>query len=322
MGMPLSLEQYAASLDARNLPWPAPPHVRRPRARPHLKPLPEVRAVIWSIYGTLLTITGGELLLEHRQKLMMELALDKTLQEFRMWGSMTRKPGQPADYLAQIYGRVLGEQMMAPAPPGERHPEVLADRLWEEIIKKLLQKDYKWDVGAYGSLNEYSRKVAYFFHASLQGTACYRGAPAALRHVTDAGLLQGWLDNGQVFTPVQLARGLEARDPAARLDDLFAPDLRVLSYEYRARKPSDRLFHEMLARLETRGVDPREALYVGAHIDRDIVPARRLGMRTALFAGDVDSVSATPEQLKDRTRRPDVLLTKLPQIADVVPGRS
>ncbi len=103
-----------------------------------------------------------------------------------MWASMSRKPGQPADYIGQIYRQVLTEQRSFPAG-GERHPEVAADRVWEAILKKLFQKDYKFDAGFYGSLNEYSRKVAYFFHASLQGTACYPGAAAALRHVHEPG---------------------------------------------------------------------------------------------------------------------------------------
>jgi FMN phosphatase YigB (HAD superfamily) len=315
--MALSLEQYAAALDARQLSWPAPPAIQRPKARPHLKRLPKVRAVIWRIYGTLLNVSFGELLLEHPQKLMMEVALDKTLQEFKMWGSMTRKPGHPAEYLGQIYGRVLDEQKMLPTAPGERFPEVIADKVWEEIIKKLLQKEYQWDVGFYGSLNEFSRKVAYFFHASLQGTECYPGAAKALRHVVAAKLLQGWLDNGQSFTPVQLQRGLQTP-----LDDLFADDLRLLSYEYRVRKPSEALFRELLVRLDAHGIGPQEALYVGCSVEQDVMPARRLGLRTALFAGDKNSLQATPEQLKEPASRPDVLLTELRQIAEVVRDRS
>src|SRR5205807_8727547 len=107
-------------------------------------------------------------------------------------------------------------------------PEAAADRVWEAIIKKLFQKDYKFDAGFYGSLNEYSRKVAYFFHASLQGTACYPGAAAALRHVADAGLTQGLLADAQCFTTVQLQRGLARQDPAARLDELIDPELCAL----------------------------------------------------------------------------------------------
>src|SRR5262245_36118079 len=122
--MPLTLEQYAAYLDTRDLPWPAPPTVEPPRARPHLVPLTDVRAVTWTIYGTLLAIPTGNLLFEHPQKFVMDVALDKTVQEFKMWGSMYRKPGQPADYLREVYARGLDEQRMAPSP-GEKYPEIL-----------------------------------------------------------------------------------------------------------------------------------------------------------------------------------------------------
>jgi hypothetical protein len=50
----------------------------------------------------------------------------------------------------------------------------------------------------------------------------------------------------------------------------------------------------------------------------DLVPAKRLGMRTALFAGDRESLQASKEQLKDPAMRPDALLTELPQIAELV----
>src|SRR3954454_20523271 len=208
--MPLTLEQYAAYLDTRDLPWPAAPAVDRPKARPHLVRLPQVRAVLWNVYGTLLTISGGGLYFEHPQTFIMDVALEKTIQEFKMWGSMSRKPGQPSEYLKQIYAQLLAEQRTVPGG-GEKHPEVASERLWEAVIKKLLQKDYKFDAGFFGSLNEFSRKVAYFFHASLQGTACLPGAAQALRHVKDSGLAQGLLGDGQCFTPIQLARGLKAQ---------------------------------------------------------------------------------------------------------------
>src|SRR5438309_2885662 len=60
--MALTLEQYATHLDARNLHWPAPPTVERPKARPHLRRLPGVRAVLWNVYGTLLAVAEGDLL--------------------------------------------------------------------------------------------------------------------------------------------------------------------------------------------------------------------------------------------------------------------
>src|SRR5437763_14392972 len=205
--MALTLQEYASYLDTRSdLSWPAVPEIERPRAKPSLTRLPGVRAVTWNLYGTLVAIGGGQLYLEHPQKLMMDIALDKTIQEFKMWASMTRKPGQPADYLRRVYTDLLTEQRMAPGS-NEKNPEVVGERLWEGFIKKLLQKDYQFDAGFYGSLNEFSRKVAYFFHASLQTPVAYSGAADALRHVRGNVRAQGLLADGQAFTLMQLQRG-------------------------------------------------------------------------------------------------------------------
>jgi FMN phosphatase YigB (HAD superfamily) len=119
---------------------------------------------------------------------------------------------------------------------------------------------------------------------------------------------------------VQLQRGLAAQDPAATLDRLLTEGLTTLSYEARAKKPSERLFRQALAACARHGLSPAEVLHVGSRVTQDLIPARRLGMRTALFAGDRESLQATPEQLRDPLSRPDVLLTELDQIAEVVVG--
>jgi len=315
--MAMTLEEYAEYLDTRDLVWPAPPEVRRAKAKPHLVRLPQVRAVTWDLYGTLLNILSGQLLYEHPDKFVMDIALDKTVQEFKMWGSMVRKPGQPADYMGEIYRRVLGDLRLAPSPK-EKHPEIQSERIWEAIVKKLLKKDYKFDMDLYGSLGEYARKIAYFFHASLQGTACYEGAAQALEHVHHAGLKQGIIADAQCFTLVQLQRGLAQQRCGVGTDPLFARSARAVSCEVGARKPSERLFKHCLIPLQSMGIAPAQVLHVGSRIARDLVPAKKLGMRTALFAGDKESLQATPEQLKDNATRPDVLLTELSQIAEIV----
>src|SRR5688572_3892307 len=159
--MPLSLEQYATYLDTRGLPWPAAPPPAAPRVKPHLPHLDGVRAVLWTVYGTLLAIPEGDLKFEVENDLVMNVALDKTIHEFKMWGSMSRKPGQPAEYMREIYKKALDEQRLAPA--ADKYPEILSEKIWEGIIKKLFQKEYQFDAGFYGSLNDYARKVAYFF---------------------------------------------------------------------------------------------------------------------------------------------------------------
>jgi FMN phosphatase YigB (HAD superfamily) len=311
--MPLTLDQYATYLDSRALPWPAAPEVAAPRAKPHLVRIPELRAVLWNVYGTLLCINQGELLLEHPTAFIMDTALDKTIQEFKMWDSMSRKPGQPSAYLKSIYKEVVQDQAL------RSKGEVSVDKVWEAILKKLLQKDYKFDTGFFGALNEFSAKIAYFFHASLQATTCYAGAAQALRTVSEAGLEQGLLADGQCFTMLQLRRGLAEQDADINLDGLVSRDLRVFSHEVGAKKPSDLLFDRVLEKLAERDIEPGQVLHVGSRIAEDIVPAKKRGMRTALFAGDSASVRATAEQLKSAAGRPDLLLTSPAQIAEVIP---
>jgi FMN phosphatase YigB (HAD superfamily) len=315
--MPLTLEQYAHYLDKRGLSWPAPPALAPAKARPHVAPMPQIRLVTWNIYGTLLSISTGGLVFEHPQRFVMDVALDKTVQEFKMWTSMYRKPGQPAEYLREVYSRVLDEHRMAPSP-GEKHPEILSERVWEAIVKKLFQKEYQFDTGFYGSLNEYSRKVAYFFHASLQGTACYPGTAAALEQLQALGIQQGFIADAQCFTLVQLQRGLAGQGGKISLEALVEPTLRALSCEVGARKPSERLFKHILSAAAQKGVTGPQILHVGSRIVQDIVPARKLGLRTALFAGDRESLQATADQLKDPATRPDVLITELEQIPEIV----
>jgi FMN phosphatase YigB (HAD superfamily) len=117
---------------------------------------------------------------------------------------------------------------------------------------------------------------------------------------------------------VQLQRGLAQQDATLRADQVLDSSLCLLSHEHKVRKPSERLFRPLLEALEQRGIAPSQVLHVGSRISRDIAPARKLGMRTALFAGDRASLEATPEQLKDPSSRPDVLLTQLDQILHVV----
>src|SRR5688572_20993522 len=110
--MPLSLEQYADTyLPGRGLPWPSAPKVEHPKAKPSLTHL-SVKAVLWNVYGTLLAVPGGELQFEHPTDFVMDAALDKTLQEFKMWGSMIRKPGAPSALLKEMYTRALSTLRM------------------------------------------------------------------------------------------------------------------------------------------------------------------------------------------------------------------
>lgn len=315
--MPLTLEQYAESyLPGRGLPWPAAPAIVPRKARPHIERLP-VRAVLWTVYGTLLAIPGGEIWFEHPQDFVTAAALDKTIKEFNMWNSMSRKPGAPSAYMKELYTKALMALKMA-GSGGEKYPEVVGERVWEDIVKKLQQKEYKFDVGLYGALNEFVKKVTYFYHASIQGVGAYPGAADTVRMLAERGVVNGLLADGQAFTPAQLHKCLREQDPSLDVIAAFPVPLRVISAEKRARKPSDTLFRAAADALAARGLKPGDALHIGSNLDRDIAPAKKHGFRTALFAGDKESLAAPRDRVKDPAVRPDVLVTELPQLLEVV----
>ncbi|HJZ59116.1 MAG TPA: HAD family hydrolase [Gemmataceae bacterium] len=312
--MPLTLEQYVERLDERtDLPWPKAPPLDPPKAKPHLAQF-KVRAVMWNVYGTLVAVSGGELAFEHPQEFVMDAALDKLIKEFKMWNSMSRKPGAPAVHLKEAYTKALTTLRMVGT--GEKFPEVAVERVWEDVVKKL--RDYTFDVLTYGSLNEFARKIAYFFHASIQGSGPYPGAAETIKMIREGGRPQGLLADGQCFTPGQLQRCLKQQEPDFDINAVFPPPLRVISAEKKARKPSDTLFKAAVQALAAKGVSPEQTLHVGSSLVRDIGPAKKHGFRTALFAGDKNSLSATPEQLKDPAFRPDVMITELAQVLEVI----
>jgi len=316
--MPKTLAEYADWLDQRGLIWPKPPQPVPAKATPSVKPLPGIRAVTWSIYGTLLRMTDGELLFDHPQELRMQVALDKTIREFNMWHSMTRKPGEPWTQLLGKYRGLVEALRMAGTDRRGGSPEIDSRIVWREIIEMLKKKEYEYDRTFYGDEDELSEKIAYFFHASLQGVEASPNALPALRAVADGNAVQTLLGNGQCFTMVQLLRSLREQGDVPPPGELFRFEHLTLSFQEGRRSPSPSLYKRCLQRLGRDGIAPEETLHVGCRLKDDLAVAKSHGMRTALYAADKTSLRATRQEIRDPGLRPDRLLTDLAQIGNVL----
>ena len=317
--MSKTLSEYADWLSQRDdLIWPvAPPRVEA-KALPSIKPLPGIRAVTWNVYGTLLRITDGDLLFLPQQELRMQVALEKTLKEFNMWQSMSRKPGAPWEYMLSQYKDVFEEmQLTVPAKKGDAG-QVSSTKLWRKLISRLEQKEYQYDEDFYGDADDYAEKVAFFFHSCLQGVAAMEKGAAVVKAVADAGLAQGLLADGQSFSLVQLLRAFQATTKLPPLSRLFTPGCVVLSHDLGVRKPSRTLFATAAEAFGQIGLTPSEVLYVSNRLRDDLTVAKQVGFRTALFAGDKNTVQAAADDLMQRELRPDRLLTELTQIRNLL----
>jgi FMN phosphatase YigB (HAD superfamily) len=317
--MPKSLSEYIDWLEGRpQLLWPKPPVTSPLNASPFLKPLPEVRGVVWCIYGTLLNIHDGRLHHLHPQSLRNELALQKTIDEFNMWNSMSRKPGQPWEYMLQQYEKARDELQMVGTKNKGDVPEVDSVKLWFKLVDRLLRNEYSYDEAFYGEPDELALKVAFFFHSMLQGVATNANVTLTLQRLTNAGIRQGLLDDAQSFTLKSLMHQLQKDDPALRLGDVISSDLVALSFQLGIRKPSETLFAVSAEQFRRIGLEPRQVLYVSHRLHDDLAIARRFGFRTALYAGDAQSCRVEAADLKNQEIKPDRLLTDVSQIASIL----
>ena len=316
--MAKSLFEYTEWLTERKLRWPAPPKMETAKATPYLKPLPGIKAVTWNVYGTLLRITDGELLFHHPQAVRMEIALDKTIQEFNMWNSMTRKPGKPWEYMQLKFVNALDELKMASSGRKGDVTEVNSAQLWRKLLGMLDKKDYEYDTSLYGDMDELAEKVAYFFHSSLQGIEAAPGALKTVLAISSAGLKQALLADAQPFTIVQLFRVLLDQGTIPEPGGVFKPSLNTLSCVEGVRKPSKTLYLRAVDRFVKLGLEPEEILHVSSRIRDDLAIAKSLGMRTVLYAAEKLGLQATSEEMKDPAMKPDRLITELVQLRDIV----
>lgn len=317
--MSKSLQEYIASLDQRSdLIWPKPPAPKPLKATPSVKPLPGIRAVVWAVYGTLLRIDGGRLHHMHPQQIRMQIALQKTIEEFHMWHSMSRKPGAPWEYMLQQFKRVVAEETLKRTSHRGEMREIDSTVVWAKLIDRLIRNEYQYDKGVYGELGDFSEKVAYFFHANLQGVAASEHVVDVLRQVAQAGMRQGIIDDGQSFTPAQLLRALQQQAAVHSLSEFISASALAISSDCQVRKPSPSLFAAGFGPLVRLGIEPHCILYVSHRLEDDLAVARQSGVRTALYAADAVCCQVQPGHLRDPETRPDRLLTDLRQIREIL----
>src|SRR5690606_23037198 len=125
----------------------------------------------------------GRLLQDHAQELRMQVAIEKTIEEFKMWYSMHREPGAPWEGMLRQYRRVVQQLgMVGTRRKGDR-PHVDTAKVWRILIQRLIDNEYEWDHSIASNPDDLAVKVAYFFHAMLQGTQAAPHAAETLMHL-------------------------------------------------------------------------------------------------------------------------------------------
>ena len=129
----------------------------------------------------------------------------------------------------------------------------------------------------------------------------------SLRH---RGLLLGIISNAQFYTR-ELFDALLDATPEARG---FDPDLQFYSYQHGRAKPGTALHELAVEALRQKRIGCHEVLFVGNDMLNDVLPASRVGFRTALFAGDARSLRRRQRDPRTEGISLDLVVTDLRQI--------
>jgi len=268
-----------------------------------LQNLPDIRAVLFDVYGTLFISASGD--------------IGSTGQGARAqaFGETLRALGIPAEAETARRGasalvETIGKSHEQLEAEGREYPEVEIRKVFLEVLLIL------WKEGRIAGPpdDELCEAVALEYECRINPTWPMPGLAETLRSLKERKLALGIVSNAQFFTPLLFPAHLE--DSLETLG--FDPELCVWSYLHREAKPSPILFKIAAERLGRLNIEPRQVLYVGNDRLNDIRPAGAAGFKTALFAGDRRSFRPREEDPHSTGVTEDVLLTSLLQLPEIL----
>jgi len=269
-----------------------------PDAEARLRPLENIRAVVFDVYGTLFSSGVGDISLAAEAD--RNQALRDTLADSSIRTTDTRSR------LDQAFTGIVRKQQAARRQEGIEFPEVEIRDVWKEFLQTLPGAP---NAGRLPDLED----LAVDYETRVNPTRPMPGLEAVLTELRGRGIKMGIVSNAQFFTPLLFEAFLEMDLAALGLD----PECCVWSYRLLEAKPSLRLYREAADRLATGyGIEPGESLYVGNDLRNDIWPASELGYQTALFAGDRLSLRRRTDDPDCAGVRADLEITNLGQVLE------
>ncbi len=247
-----------------------PLHCKPTGIDPVLPHLPEVKVVIFDIYGTLVISGSGDIGTSMAN--LRESYARQALQALRPDLSL---PSDVSLTAALTQGILIAHQEAK--AQGVAYPEIDIREQWAPLL------------APYGAFTTGEVEQFATIYESLSNPVWPMPyATETLQELTQRGISIGLISNAQFYTPVLL----DTFFPASQI----APELSLYSYQHRQAKPGLYLFDQLARTLRQNGVSPAEVLLVGNDMRNDIAPAQRIGFRTALVASDLRSYRPRPEE--------------------------
>ena len=248
-----------------------------------------LKGILFDVYGTLFISESGDIGLAedpiHNGKRLRELLHRYGIE-------------RPLEGLLETFFNTIHATHKRLKAKGVDFPEIEIDRIWMQV----LENDDISSVRAFAVAFEFLVNPVYPMpHLKDLLSGC------AKRKVP-----MGIISNAQFYTPLlfDLFLGLNPEGLG------FVPGLVFFSYRFGYAKPSHLLYNMAVRRLHRCGISPDAVLYVGNDMLNDIAPAKAVGFKTALFAGDDRSLRLRKDDRRCNHINADLVITDLIQLLD------
>lgn len=268
-----------------------------------LKKLPEIRAVLFDVYGT--TLTTGTEPMQKKEGRQEELAIQESWDYYKIVyeASAPQKAGD-------LMHRKIEEIHRQKKKSGIDYAEVDIITVWEQIMNNLHES---------GEISEIDPKlipdIIVDFVIRYDQPWPMPGLVDTLIKLREKNIERGIISNSQFYSPLTLEALCEQS-----LEEMgFNSALCFWSFAEDIAKPSVHFYEIAKSKLaKDFNIQPHQVLFVGNDMLKDIYPADKAGFRTALFAGDIRSLRWWEDDERCRNLKPDVTLTALEQVLDCV----
>lgn len=269
---------------------------------PRLSKLHGIRVIAYDFYGTLFLSGVGDIGVDDGQ--YDSEALLEALESADI--SITDNAAGHKGF--EVYNKVVEKMIGDLKDKGIEYPEPDIRQVWLSVLQQL--KKHKLISGPVS--DKAAERISVEFEARMNPVWPVPDAVQTLLYFKEKGYTQGIISNSQFYTPVVL----EALS-GYTLEHLgLHQELLHWSYEESMKKPGLTFYKNFLRKLHSfdSSVSPEDVLYVGNDMLKDIYPARELGMKTALFAGDQRSLKWRKEDDRCKDIQPDLIITTFNQL--------
>jgi len=273
---------------------------------PKLQRLEGIQVIAYDFYGTLFISGVGDIGVDDGEP-DEEILLDV----LTTVGIEVRN-NDAANEGFKVYNRVVEKMISDLKSRGIEYPEPDIRLVWKEVLDTMESSN----LIAKRDGEDLFDTIAIEFEARMNPVWPMPNVTETLHHFKKKGYTQGIISNSQFYTPIVL----EALTGQSLEELGFSKELLHWSYEEEMKKPGILFYENYLKKLRRfdENLNPGNILYIGNDMLKDIYPAKTVGMKTALFAGDERSLKWRKEDSRCNKILPDLIITDFSQLPDCV----